>query len=505
MRAAVYASAGLFSLILSLIISINQAIVNPDAVCYLSSANEAAVYGVRAAMNICGQATWPFYPVLVGYFSKFTLLSVTTSAYLLDALATLVTVLAFLATVEKLGATRRVMWLAVLVILSAHQFNAVRQYIVRDHGFWAFYMISFLMLLTYLQKPRWLTAIAFAGSLVMAALFRIEGFIYLALLPIFTFFYPATWRERAVSFIRLNSLIILTALALVAWLLIKPEASMSRLGRLPELFAQLTQGLQLISAKFAANKGALIQHVLPHEAARDAGLLWVVVIAALYCLHIINHVSWVVMALVVYALLGGVVAKFSRAGKYALYSFLAANLCITSVFFVERLFFAKRYLIALSLILLLIVPFALNQLLESASFKKRLAAKLAALVLIVSTLGVIFNHGDSKQYVHDAGDWLATSIPHDKLLYTNDLQLAYYSKHYGSHLFVKMREFWDTKNLLEGEFKVYDYLAVRETRSKDQQILTAIQKSGATPVKVFKNQSGDQVIIYKMPQMAEAE
>ena len=75
------------------------------------------------------------------------------------------------------------MWFALGVILLSHQFNSVRQYIVRDHGFWAFYLVSLYFLLKYVEDVSWKNALAWSASLLMATLFRIEGAIFLLTLP----------------------------------------------------------------------------------------------------------------------------------------------------------------------------------------------------------------------------------------------------------------------------------------------------------------------------------
>ena len=55
----------------------------------------------------------------------------------------------------------------------------------------------------------------------------------------------------------------------------------------------------------------------------------------------------------IYACASGVVASFTRSTKLVLGAYLLVNVVITAAFFAERMFFAKRYLIAMGLILLI--------------------------------------------------------------------------------------------------------------------------------------------------------
>jgi hypothetical protein len=494
----VYLAAGLISLLLSAWICLQQTVVNPDAVCYLLSAKEMGSAGISAAMHLCGQASWPFYSALIFFFAKYSIFSITTSAYILDSLLTLITVLSFVMLAESLGGTRRVLWLAAFVILSAHQFNSIRQYIVRDHGFWAFYVLSILMLLRFMQQSSLKNALGFSASLAVAALFRIEGAVFLAVLPFVTFCNAGSLRSRCVAWLKLNAASLTVVLVAGIWMLTHPQQTLDKLGRVPELLNQFVHGFAIIGERFITTKEALIHYVLPQEAARDAGTVWISVLVGLYLLNIINNLSWVTLALVIYACVSGVVANFSRSGKVVLGAYLFVNVVITAAFFAERMFFAKRYLIAMGLILLLTVPFALEKLLtRPLGSRQRFTAYAAMLILFISTLGVFFP-GTSKNYVRQAGDWLATNVPaHDKL-YTNDVQLAYYSKQYGNQLYTELQEANNSDAALQNGLQHYDYAALRMTKNKDSRVAAMLNAEHAIIVQQFSNKNGDQVIVYKI-------
>jgi hypothetical protein len=494
-----YFFAGFMSLLLSFWIGYHQTVINPDAVCYLLSASEVGKGGINAAMHLCGQASWPFYSVLIYAFSKITLLSLTTSAYVLDGLLTFITVLTFLSIVEMLGGSRRVLWLAAFVILTSHQFNSVRQYIVRDHGFWAFYLLSFLFMLRFLSEQTLKNALGFSLSLVMAALFRIEGVVFLAVVPFLAFMNGGSLGTRLISFLKLNVVGITAAVLLVLAVLWHPQL-LNKLGRVPELFNQLVNGYSLILFRYAVAKGSLVAHVLPAEAARDAGMVWVAVLIGLYFANIINNLSWVAAILVGYAWLSGVTARFTREAKLVLYGYLAINAVVLAIFFAQRIFFAKRYLIALILVLLLWVPFALDKLLREPGSRQRVLAYIAMLALFISSLGVITNTGTSKHYIREAGDWLGHNLPPASKFYTNDIQLAYYANQYGNTIFDVMQ---DQRKDTAMPLQAYDYAALRIGKNKEEAVASAVKAARAELLHVFENKNGDQVTIYKIPRQAD--
>lgn len=498
-----YVLAGAVSLILSYWISSHQAIINPDAICYLLSAKEMEQSGVRAAMQLCGQASWPFYAALIVAFSKVSMLSMTASAYLLDACFTLITVLSFITIVNMLGGTRRVLWLAAFVILSAHQFNAVRQYIVRDHGFWAFYLVSMIFMLRFLREQSFKNAYGFGVSLMVAALFRIEGAVFLALLPLLVFFHEGSFSQRARSYLKLNSAAILGVMVLGVWLVMHPQQSIEKLGRVAELRNQLLHGVTIVSGHYQAAKASLAQYVLPHEAVRDAGMVWLAVLVVLYLANIAGNLTIAATALLIYGWLTGVTQQFSRAGKLTLISYMLVNVVISAVFFAERLFFSKRYLIAMTLILLLWLPFTLEKLLRArVDSRRRYAAYTALVLLLASSAGVVFDNGASKNHVREAGVWIAENIPASAKLYSNDLQLSYYSQHYGQDLYKVMNQHRDVNAALQSKLQQYDYVALLMNKKRDERLALMLNAMQVPVVKNFVNNHGDYVAVYKMPQHA---
>jgi len=492
-----YVVAGVLSLALSAWINLRADIVNPDAICYLLSAQTMTEHGFKAGMDICPQASWPFYPFLVSLFVKITHLSYHGAAYVLDSILTVITVLTFIAIVDTLGASKRVLWLAAAVILLSHEFNYVRQYIVRDHGFWAFYMLSLWFMLKHCHPTHAsgagssvfvnryqgvLWALAWSVSIAVATLFRIEGAIFMLTLPVVALFMPQQgWCARVKSFLSLNLLAILSGTAIVLWLLLHPEATVAKLGRVHEVFDQMQSGLMQIADRYQTMRAAVITHVLTLEAARDASVVLVLTLISWYLLNVLGNLSWIYSALVGYAWVARI-TKFARPAALVLLTYLLLNLIVTLCFFAERLFLAKRYLIAFTLTLMIWVPYAIDHIIQKSTEQRhRAMLYVMAILIAISAVGGIFNFGYSKLYIRDAGTWIASNVPLSAKLYVNDPQLMYYSAHDRSKFF-RIEPMGSTKQ--------YDYIALR-VRHGDSIAL-------AEPVAAeFTNKRGDKVVIYK--------
>jgi hypothetical protein len=82
-RSTIYILAAFFSVICSLWISNREAVINSDAICYLQSA-ATMKEGIHVAMDLCGQAKWPLYSLLIAGFVKVTHLPYVTAAYILN-------------------------------------------------------------------------------------------------------------------------------------------------------------------------------------------------------------------------------------------------------------------------------------------------------------------------------------------------------------------------------------------------------------------------------------
>ncbi len=497
----VYITAMLCSLFLSAYIDFREVLINPDAICYLSSAEAMGRLGLKNAMQLCGQARWPFYPWLIYHFVQVTHFSYMAAAYVIDGFFTLISVGTFVLIVKELGGSQRTLWIAALVILLAHEFNSVREYIVRDHGFWAFYLVSLFFLLRFFRKPNWLSAFSWVSSLLLATLFRIEGAFFLLMLPFTSFiFVEKRLRTRINWLFMLNGFLIVVGLVACCWLLYHPMKTMT-VGRASEITQQIQHGLGLMYERYLLTKTALATHVLNTDSAKEAGLVLPIVLIAWYLISVIQNLSWIYAFLVVYAW-RRTRQLFSTTARRVVFSYLFVNVLVTFAFLLEHMFFSKRYLIALSLILMLWVPFALDEMIAQ---KKRVLMVFVSLFIAISAAGGIFEFGYSKAYIANAGSWLADNVPKDAYLYANDYQLMYYSRHFGDSIFEKTSAYSQLNTIADGKWKQYDYLALRLSKKDDAATASIVTQIKSVPLQVFSNKRGDKVVIYKLRDVMPAK
>ncbi len=505
-RYTLYGMALLFSIILSTVAALKTTVINPDAICYLYSA-DAMARGFFVATHLCNQAKWPFYSMLIFGLSHLTGFSSLTAAYLLDGFFSAISVVTFIAIISTLTLRARVIALSAIVILLAHQFNSLRVEIVRDHGFWAFYLLSLFFLLQYFNvntavTPRrqgilyqWCYAMLWSISLVIAVLFRIEGIVFLVLLPWLVFFEKRTNKFTQLGhFLQLNLLTLLGLIALCGLILVHPEQF---LGRLPEIQFQLSHGVMQMIQAFRHLAQALAMHVLNAFSARDANAIAIVMLLGWYCINVFTSVSLVYAGLILYAWWKKL-ANFPASKARIIWAYVIINVLITFVFLIDNLFLSKRYLMALSLVLMLWVPFALDNLIQQWRIRRWPLLLAIVLMGIYGASGIV-SLGHSKHYLRDAGDWLAIHTDKRSKIYSNDFQVLYYSQHVGDAIFKLDKTFADINQIMHDKWRQYDYLALRLNKSDLPQKKLILNEIRFLPISVFQNERGDQVRIYQVP------
>ncbi len=432
--------------------------------------------------------------MLIYGIAETTKLSYITSAFFLNGLFSLISVLVFVSIVQLLGGTRRVLWLAAATILLAHEFNAVREYVIRDHGFWAFYLLSIACLIRFFRTTQWRDALLWLATLVMATLFRVEGVIFILLMPFSALFYT---KNRLRLFLQLNTMTIVVSVGLAIYIFIHHGVVYE--GRLAEIQYQFLHGVSALLENFHAKANALGTYVLSVFSARDANVVLVLLLAVWYIVSVMTNLSLIYSGLVGYAWWNKLLST-DKAGRIVLWGYILINVVITAAFLINFMFLSKRYLIALSLPLMLWVPFALDHLIKQ-HYQRRWLLPVIILCMLASALGGIFDFGYSKTYIRDAGLWLRNNTAANATICSNDFQAMFYSDHLGNTIFDKKSVFSDVSLLTQGKWQQCDYVALH-TNAKQYDgpvnaLITEIQtKSQST--QVFANKRGDKVVIYKV-------
>jgi len=450
-----------------------------DGILYLHASQTYLTQGLHAAMQIY---SWPFYAALMAKTSQLTTLSLLQTAFLLNAIFTSILVFYFVRLIHLLGGNfRHQCWAAALILLYPY-LNHDRYNVLRDFGYYAFFVASLYYFIAFLNTHKTRDALLWQITLMIATAFRIEGAVLLSLCPIAILLIPVeSFRQKIVNFFK-ASWILLVAL-IIASIYFK---SFWHFGRIPDLAAALSlnQLLPLLSQKITA----LQQQVLNIPGKDDAWLFLTAGIIAVFFHTALETLSFILSALFIYTLYTKPFQIQSKA-RAGLVIYAIIIIFTLVCFLLHELFLVGRYIAPLMFICLLILPFGLEHLWQ----KKHWSAKGIVITILLYNAAASFGQfGPSKTYLIEAGKWIEANTPVNAHIYANNEQLSYYAS--------RNNLLYDPNlSLQQTHFNDYNYIAITlrhtDNMMTEQQLL---QLTGHPPLKIFQNSRGDKTFIFAM-------
>jgi len=490
--AAPAAAAACGSLLLSAAAVRATPLLNNDGIVYLQAAEAFARGGNAAAQAV---HAWPFYPGLIAALSAALGMSLETAAHVLGAALLALASAAFVLAVRELLASPGTQWLAVAVVLSHPGLNRFRPLVVRDFGTCAFALLAVVLVLRYDRRNGLPLAVAWALVGAIAVLFRPEAALLVAAAP-FALLADGElpFRLRAVRALKLAAVPLFGLAAVGGWLMSSPAAARALETGLAPFVQPLTAGLR------RGADGLARSFPLPHG--REYApyiLLWgLLVVPVVKMLKVSGLVH---AGLGAYGLLGRD-ARPVRTGARRVLAALTASAILTLYgFLLKQLFVETRYALLASLLLCVGAPFALAALLARRGSSRVIPAVVGAALLFSLAVG-FRGTGTGDEHIAAALAWLRERTPGSARLYTNSIQVAYYSRRAVS---------WEEVYRAIGEER-FDPAAVARS---DYSVLrfgpgdvetarrAAFERSGVRAVRSFENAAGERVIVYQRAPLAD--
>lgn len=465
----------------------NDATINDDALIYLNSA-ELYIKGHWAegwqAWN------WPFFPLLISIISKITNLSAEHSAYVLNTLLWSVVVLSFIALTKEMGGTLRHFLAAAIIILIYTKINDYRDYIIRDTGYIAFYLLGFLYFLRFKHTNTWLNALAWSFFMILAALFRSEGFIFLVLVPMVLLIdRNQDMNQRIRMFIKANTLLVALSIV-VALIILLTGVSIEKL----DVSQKLAIIIQTYGTEFT-NKIQLVNKYLLNKYSEHYG--WLVVFFTIVIILLYKSIT-TIGALYGLLTFHGVFTKTfnpEKAKRDIWLWFVTINIIILLIFASMKFFLTGRYVLAMVLTIMLAVPFSLVKIFNHWMNRKKdgtIIQKYALPVIIFLMMYMLVDglvsFGPSKLYIKEAGLWIKNNTIAESTLYSTDQTINYYAG--------KKYRYPALANLSESKVK-YDYTAIRIKRKSPELRNRILVEMKTKPIKRFSNTRGDTIFLFK--------
>lgn len=410
-------TVAIMSMLLSTLAFYTDDIINSDAILY--------VYTIEAFTNgglveMTKLYNWPFFSIISSLFSQFTHLSAELSAKIICAGLFVLFTDALLQLSQKILPSSRHLVIAAVLILSFYTINNYREFIIRDAGYWAFCCIALYQFLCFLDTHKIKHAILWQVAILIAILFRVEGAVLLAFIPLFTLF--DSQKNKIKSLLSLY-FITFAALFIGIILTISNNSFSSAFGKVSQITNYLN--VELLLSDFT-RRADLISSQIMHSAAADYGpmvLFWGLVSITIYSL--IKGISTHYLFLSLLAFKHS--HRFIKPHYFAFLSYVALiNVILLIVVTLKINLVTARYSVLTVTVLLLILLPTLCQFIDDIwRQRKRLQISLVTIILIFS-IGDTFVSSNSKEHVKDVTKWAAYELPENVRVMTTDTTVKYY-------------------------------------------------------------------------------
>ena len=499
------------SILLTVVLILQDHMPNDDGVLYLLSAELISKGQWGEALQLFN---WPFFPFLIGVTHTFTGLDMETSAYALNGVLQAILVGAFVGVAAEMGGGRRVAVIAAFLILSYPAFNEARPEIVRDFGYWAFFMLALLCFLKDQACPRYRLLFAWLGALVVATLFRVEGMVLLGLMPLFYLaFRDIPLRQRVGRTLRVYGIYLLGLVVLILVLLTAGVDlfSVERWNKPLELASMFYKA---ISTDLADKAQVLKDHYLISYSADYAWMIVMATIVIVLVVEVLSSVGLVYGLFAGYALFvaGGEIRPHARLSVLCL---VAVNMLMLSLFVIMLGFLTGRYTLALTLLVMLFAAFG------ALPFYRRLRGErtgtrrskwvnaVFALVAVYYLVDGIYSFSPGKVHIEQAAEWLDERMSPDDKVFSLDAPLLYrvprldwktYSELQATRWQVgslELRKSPSTVTMLSAiDWTRYDYVVALVKRKRLDEQGEIERLLNRPPLKVFENRKGDRAVIF---------
>ena len=416
-----------FAILISFGLSAWHVLLNPipnaDAFDYIRTATVYLDSGLAAAFSWYPSAT---YPVLIGVLHQLTGIDLVSSGQLLNALFYALIVYAFISISLELRNTRHIALISAAIILTFPTLNEYRYYLIRDIGFLAFMLLAGLQLIRYSKQCQNKNAIAFVSLALIAALFRSEALVYLALAPVALI---ASAQSRWQAFLKLEALLFAIGILTVAILFMLNINMFSILQRVLTVYWPFLQdAFTALSDGNSALSDAIFGQYAANFSGEYIGLFMLTGLSAVLLAKLLSGLGVPFLLVLLYGLNQHRRELFNNRTRELL-GFALISFAIVLCFLALTRFISTRYTLMFSLSLLALVPLIIDSTLIQMHKQQRqkLASGIFIVLFLFSAIDAHISFGGSRDSLQDATDWLLTNTQDGDTVFTNSPYIAYYS------------------------------------------------------------------------------
>jgi hypothetical protein len=452
------------------IVYIQHGWINDDSVLYFEVAKLFSSGEWKQGLALYN---WPLYPAILAIIHNLTNTSVQLCAQVLNIFFFALTTFSFISLVRLAGGDKLTIICSVTLLFSTPYITGdVLAMLLRDEGFWAFFLLSISYFVRFYRSGNIREALLWQIFSIISVLFRIEGVTFLFLLPLVLLINKSASCNQA--WLKANAITISLFILTLIILLFSP-LKLLELGRLNELvtvfqhvYTNMT--LELVKKSYIMGEQVLGSY-LDEYGMMGVGLTLVMILL----LKSIFAPGWIAAFILVSNWKNGLSQLTSDTRKIfywlCIIAILNAATILTGVFVLSG-----RYLISLGFIMLIFCGFSLANLINIPN-KSRLKLFFITFALVLICLSLIRNFlpkGEGYNYEQNAVKWVQTHNSTHKSVFYVSPRARYYA---GAPYDGRGYDYWDyvVNSIKNGSIQQYDYLAINMTGRHPEREKTLIE------------------------------
>ncbi len=498
----ILSTAFISSLLISIYAIWQDELIQANAYTYFRAAQFFIDQGVPAAQAVYPQ---PFYPILIGIVSTYTGLSLEYASYLINSLSFAALAIFFGKIICEVTDDRRVLIVGIILLLAHPKLNeSYRTYIIRDPGYWAFYLLAVLSFMRFLKYSKLRDALVWGCSIILATLFRYEGVVFLLCCPLLIFLQTGfSIKEKLYRFIEVNLFPLAIMIITITWLAISDQSGFaftSQFNKVMKWILDVLPDLFNTFQEMADRLSDALFYKYPFSYSKDYALAGVITtILVIFVTEIASSLTYIYSAFFLHAIMARTYPR--NTGITVIVGFIVINIAIILVFLSRYLFLTGRYGIALSLLLLIIASFSVVHLYDAWKVKRLNSWKwnwsgiLLFVIFLIGVLDGFISTSPSKAYIKQAGYWMKNNLPENAKVFTNNSAIMYYSGNIKQDI-KKQRVGINNIEYVLNNSKVNTYVAFQIDEDDEKENLWLDTWKGSPPIKEFSNKNGDRIVIY---------
>lgn len=411
------------------VLGLQRALINKDGVLYVEAARAVGRGDLGQAFDIF---PWPFMAIPMAGIAAVLGVSHETAGHLLNLAAWVVAVVTLLRILARLGGSSMVLaYGAVLLLLHPQSLDTLSG-ILRGPGYAAFALLGILLFMRFRDSGRWWEAAGALACLVAATLFRVEGVVLIASLPLVLAldrWLPLRQRlGRAGLLVALPAAVLLAAGAVS--LLGPGEGAGEVTSRAVERFEREIRGVQAWAEELPAKADGLADAVLDHYSRHHAVGATLAALSYVLAWETIRGVNLLYLVLAVWPLPDR--RRPPRPEhRWMIGALAGVQVLMLAAFVLKEGYLSPRYTIGLALLVMMRAAFVLaaeHEAWRAAKAEGRPRWQFPAVLVLLAVIGFdgLISTGVPDHQERDAGAWVQAELPEESVFFQS-VRTRYYA------------------------------------------------------------------------------